>query len=252
MAEVNDPFATPGDPLAAAPRGPQRALEPPRVGVVLAAGRSERLHRVTGGGSKALVRLGGLTLVERAVRMLLSKGIEKVLVVVGYHAGPVAAVVGRLAPGRVQAVHADGWEAGNGASLAAAEQAVKGEDLFVLLTADHVFGESALDGLLRANRPSVLVDEHPEAAVWDEGTRVRVENGRALAFGKALDEPAVDCGAFVFPQEIFDAQRRATDRDDASLAGAVSILSERTPVETVALPSRSWWIDVDTPEDFAT
>jgi phosphatidylglycerophosphate synthase len=56
----------------------------------------------------------------------------------------------------------------------------------------------------------------------------------------------------VFPQEIFGAQRRAAERDDASLAGAVSILSEETAVETVALPARSWWIDVDTPEDFAT
>jgi len=252
MSEMVDPFSEQDPAALAGRRAAARTIEPPRVGVVLAAGRSERLHRVTGGGSKALVRLGGLTLVERAVRMLLSRGIEKVLVVVGYHAGPVAAVVVRLAPGRVQAVHAEGWEAGNGASLAAAESAVKGEDLFVLVTADHVFGASALDGLLRANRASVLVDEHPDAAVWDEGTRVRVENGYALAFGKELDEPAVDCGAFVFPLEIFDAQRRAADRSDSSLAGAVSILSEEVPVETVALPGDSWWIDVDTPEDLAT
>jgi hypothetical protein len=34
----------------------------PRVAVVLAAGRSERLRPVTGGGSKALVRLGGLAM----------------------------------------------------------------------------------------------------------------------------------------------------------------------------------------------
>jgi CTP:molybdopterin cytidylyltransferase MocA len=35
------------------------------VGVVLAAGRSERMRPITGGGSKALLRLGGLSLVER-------------------------------------------------------------------------------------------------------------------------------------------------------------------------------------------
>jgi CTP:molybdopterin cytidylyltransferase MocA len=35
------------------------------VGVVLAAGRSERIRSITGGGSKALLRLGGLSLVER-------------------------------------------------------------------------------------------------------------------------------------------------------------------------------------------
>ena len=34
------------------------------VGVVLAAGRSERIRSITGGGSKALLRLGGLSLVE--------------------------------------------------------------------------------------------------------------------------------------------------------------------------------------------
>ncbi|MBI2237192.1 MAG: NTP transferase domain-containing protein, partial [Actinobacteria bacterium] len=89
----------------------------PRVGVVLAAGRSERLTRVTGGGSKALVRMGGLALVERAVRTLLAAGLERVVVVVGYQAGPVAAVVNRLAPGRVRAVFAERWQEGNGASL---------------------------------------------------------------------------------------------------------------------------------------
>ena len=92
----------------------------PRVAVVLAAGRSERMKELTGGGSKALIRVGGLSLVERAVRTLLSIGIEHVVVVVGYHAGPVAAVANRVAPGRVRAAFAEDWSLGNGASLAAA------------------------------------------------------------------------------------------------------------------------------------
>ena len=54
----------PPDPVTALP---QRAdmVQPtppsrlPQVGVVLAAGRSQRLESVTGGGSKALLRLGG-------------------------------------------------------------------------------------------------------------------------------------------------------------------------------------------------
>lgn len=70
--------------------GPPALATHPRVGVVLAAGRSERLSGMTGGGSKALVRLGGLPLVERAVRTLLQAGLHRVLVIVGYHAGPVA------------------------------------------------------------------------------------------------------------------------------------------------------------------
>ncbi|MBA3691655.1 MAG: NTP transferase domain-containing protein, partial [Actinobacteria bacterium] len=165
-----------------------------RRAVVLAAGHSTRLAGMTGGGSKALLRVGGLSLVERAVRRLLELGMEEVVVVVGYHAGPVAALVNQIVPGRVRAVFAEGWEEGNGASLAAAEDAVAGETLFVLVTADHVFGEASLEALVDAGEPAVLVDGAPEADVLAEGTRVRVERDRAVAFSKALPGPAVDCG----------------------------------------------------------
>src|SRR6266540_6436969 len=128
-----------GVPPAGSPFAPA-----PRVAIVLAAGRSLRLRAVTGGGSKALVRLGGLPLVERAVRSLWGAGIDDVVVVVGYNAGPVAAVVSRLArAGPVRAVLAQGWELGNGASLRAARSVVEGEEPFVLMTADHLFSEGA-------------------------------------------------------------------------------------------------------------
>src|SRR6266545_6410116 len=172
----------PPDPVAAPPQTagaarPTPATRLPRVGVVLAAGRSQRLDPVTRGGSKALLRLGGLSLVERAVRTLLARGLERVLVVVGHDAGPVATVVGHLAPGRVRAVYADRWSDGNGASLTAVEGGVAGEALFALLTADHVFAEGALDRLLVAGEPAVLVDPAPHRAAWQEGCRVRVVDG---------------------------------------------------------------------------
>ena len=42
---------------------------------MLAAGRAKRLGEVTDGHSKLLLRVGGLTLIERAVRMLLANGL---------------------------------------------------------------------------------------------------------------------------------------------------------------------------------
>jgi hypothetical protein len=62
MAEAPElpahPFASfPGRAEVVQP-DPARS-RPLRVGVVLAAGRSERLASVTGGGSTALLRLGG-------------------------------------------------------------------------------------------------------------------------------------------------------------------------------------------------
>src|SRR3954452_19766893 len=50
------------------------------VAVILAAGTGSRL----GVGSKALARLAGITLLERAVATLRAVGIKEVLVVVGY------------------------------------------------------------------------------------------------------------------------------------------------------------------------
>ncbi len=242
----------PPDPLAmrlgaALPTPPPARL--PRVGVVLAAGRSERLEPLTRGGSKALLRLGGLRLAERAVRTLLAQGLERVLVVVGHDAGPVAAVACRLARGRVRAVYADRWRDGNGASLAAVEGAVAGEALFVLLTVDHLFGEGALDRLLGADAPAVLVDPAPDRAAWLEGCRVRVVDGAAVAFGKHLDELAIDCGAFLLPPEVFGCQRQATAAGDHTLAGAVTRLAQARSLRAVSLPAGCWWQDVDTPKD---
>ncbi len=252
MAEAPE---LPPDPLASLPpRADVVQPDPPlsrlpRVGVVLAAGRSERLESVTGGGSKALFRLGGLSLVERAVRSLLAAGLERILIMVGHDAGPVAAVVGRLGRGRVRAVYADRWSDGNGASLAAVQGQVRGEALFVLVTADHVFAEGALHRLLAAGEPAVLIDAAPDRPAWAEGTRVRVVDEAVVAFGKHLEEPAIDCGAFLLPPEVFGCQRQAAADGDHSLAGAVTRLAQARPLRAVALPAGCWWQDVDTPQD---
>jgi 1L-myo-inositol 1-phosphate cytidylyltransferase / CDP-L-myo-inositol myo-inositolphosphotransferase len=252
MAEAPE---LPADPLAPFP-GRAEVVQPdpplsrpPRVGVVLAAGRSQRLASVTGGGSKVLLRLGGLSLVERAVRSLLAAGLARVLVVVGHDAGLVATVVGRLGRGRVKVVYAERWLDGNGASLAAVQREVQGQGLFLLVTADHVFAEGVLARLLAAGAPAVLIDPAPDRPAWGEGTRVRVVNGAVVVFGKHLDEPAIDCGAFLLSAEVFGRQLQAASEGDHSLAGAVTRLAQTRPLRAVELPAGCWWQDVDTPQD---
>ena len=253
MPEASDPEFTreAGSSADSAPLSvlPLRTLSGvvPRLGVVLAAGRSERLRAVTGGGSKALVQLGGLKLVERAIWMLMNAGVEHVLVVVGYNAGPVGAVVSRLGRGRVHAVLAEEWQLGNGSSLAAAEDSVVGQDLFALITADHLFGEGAIERIIRAGEPAVLVDPHPSTEAWAEGCRVRIRGGMAVAFGKQIDEPPIDCGVFLLSPQVFEAQREAAAEGDHTLAGAVSRLAAHGGLRPVPIEGRTWWQDIDTP-----
>ncbi|TMK85511.1 MAG: hypothetical protein E6G44_06665 [Actinobacteria bacterium] len=239
-------------PGQAIPTIPAAAGDRVRVGVVLAAGRSERLRLLTRGRSKLLLRLGGLTLVERAVRSLLDAGLERVVVVVGHHAEATAEAARQSAPGRVTVVEADRWEAGNGATLAAAEPAVAGEQAFVLLCGDHVFAGDALENLTRAPAPAALVDPNPSGETWAEGTRVRLVGGRAVAFGKDLEEPTVDCGAFLLSPAVFPCHRAASVEGDDTLAGAVTRLAGVEPVVVRPLPPDAWWQDVDTPHDLRT
>jgi phosphatidylglycerophosphate synthase len=95
----------------------------------------------------------------------------------------------------------------------------------------------------------VLVDASPVLAAWGEGTRVRVVDGAVVALGKHLDEPVIDCGAFLLPPAIFRCQAQAAAEGDHTLARAVTGLAQERPVRAVALPGGCWWQDVDTPED---
>jgi choline kinase/phosphatidylglycerophosphate synthase len=225
---------------------------PPRVGVVLAAGRAERLSKITRGRPKALVLLGGLPLVERAVRTLLAAGVERVVVVSGHQGESVREAMDNLPMEQVRIIQSKTWESGNGASLAAAQEALVGEQRFVVMCGDTVFSPGALGSLVRSPGPAVLVDPSPAADVWDEGTKVRIEDGLAAGFGKGLQHPAIDCGAFVLGPEVFEAQRRAAASGDHSLAGAITELSQNRPLRVVALPPGAWWQDIDTPDDLRT
>ncbi|MFL6043031.1 MAG: NTP transferase domain-containing protein [Gaiellales bacterium] len=220
-----------------------------RCAVVLAAGQSERMSPLTAGDSKAQLRVGGVSLVERAVRRLLSLGIEDVIVVVGSQSTSVQRSLGRVSPHRVRTVFAERWADGNGASLVAAEAALSDEPLFIVMTADHLFSDGAIDELVSTASPSVLIDPCPDSAVWSEGTRVQIEDGRAVAFSKALDEPTLDCGVFTLTPGIFEAQRRASAAGDGSLAGAISRLAADEHLAAVPLPPGAWWHDIDVPED---
>ncbi|HET6708609.1 nucleotidyltransferase family protein [Amycolatopsis sp.] len=90
--------------------------EPSVAGLLLAAGAGRRF-----GGPKALVQLDGEPLVRRALRTLTAAGCAPVLVVVGAAADDVRA----LLPDPAQAVTAEDWTTGMGASLRAGLSALE-------------------------------------------------------------------------------------------------------------------------------
>ncbi|MGH3042581.1 MAG: NTP transferase domain-containing protein, partial [Gaiellaceae bacterium] len=138
-------------------------------GVILAAGTGSRL----GVGSKALARLAGITLLERAVSTLRAVGIEEILVVVGYEKERVREFVREHGLG-VQLVENGDFDLGNGSSALVGARAAGRR--FLLAMVDHVVDPEALRRLLRSEAAFALaVDSRPRLCDVDEATKVRLQ-----------------------------------------------------------------------------
>ncbi|HSL10788.1 MAG TPA: NTP transferase domain-containing protein [Actinomycetota bacterium] len=230
---------------------PMERAAPPivRKAVVLAAGRSSRLSALARNRSKAMFRLGGLTLLQRCLRTLQTLDLDEIVVVTGHDGGAVARHARSAADGVVSIVEAADWAGGNGRSLEAAEPLVAGEDLFMVVTVDHLLPPTALWDLVGAGRPALLVDRAPTPSEHEEGTKVVLDvAGDVVDLGKELESPIIDCGAFVLPPAVFDAHRRALATGDASLAGAVATFAASQPLHAVDVAPGTW-TDVDAPDD---
>ena len=188
----------------------------PRVAaVLLAAGASSRM-----GTAKQLLRIGGESLVRRAVQTALASRCDRVLVVVGAHADRVRTELAGL-PLRI--VEAADWQEGLSASIrcgvAAARSDPPSADAVVLMVTDQPrMTTSHLDALVDA-----LAEEAAE----------RVASGYAGTVGV----PAL------FGRRHFDAL--CSLRGDR---GAKDLLQEDMgTLVTVPFPDAAF--DVDTPED---
>ena len=229
--------------------------------VILAAGAGTRFRRTAADCPKPLYRLHGVALVERAIRTARLAGCREVLVVTGWEAEQVEGAVRAAGRPWVKTVRADAWERGNGASLLAARDHVRGP--FLLLMADHVLDPQIARLAVRAARERdpelaaggalLVVDPHPER-VFDlaEATKVRLHGGRIAAIGKDLDGyDAVDTGVFVGSPGLFAAlERVAAAGGEVTLTAGAAVLAGEGRLGAVPLEA-GWWIDVDDAEALA-
>jgi molybdenum cofactor cytidylyltransferase len=115
--------------------------------VVLAAGGSTRF-----GESKQLVRLGGETLVKRAVETALQANCAPVIIVVGENEEEIRAELSGLAVEIVPNAH---WQEGISASIRAGIRQVRDANAVVLLTCDQpLVRPTTLQALMELHRTS--------------------------------------------------------------------------------------------------
>ncbi len=143
--------------------------------VILAAGMGKRLKELTRDNTKCMVKVNGITLIERALRILDKKNLSKIVVVTGYKRENLEEYIDTLNISTpVVYVRNDVYDKTNNIySLLLAKGYLVKEDT-LLLESDLIFEESLIDRLLEDDRDTLaLVDSY---ASWMDGTCMIIDD----------------------------------------------------------------------------
>lgn len=187
------------------------------VAVILVAGIGSRLRPLTDDRPKALVDLGGETILGRAVRLLAGYGVERIVLATGYREDAVRAAMRHVAP-RVEYYPNTRFDSTqNSVSLALCRQGARGGSFFKL-DGDVVFQAEVLERLDRSPAPlAVAVDRGRR--LDEEAMKVKLGEGlRIEAFGKHIGV-AESAGESIGMERIAAAAtNRVFDALDAAIA----------------------------------
>ena len=222
-----------------------------RTAILLAAGEGSRLREA--GPSKPLCPVGGVALLDHALKGLAQAGLGRAIVVTGYRADGVEAhLAGRNTPLPVETVRTPDWRLPNGVSARAAG-ALVGVQPALLAMCDHLVDPALYRRMADAGAGQGLrlgVDRrlgHP----WidpDDVTCVETDGTRIVAIGKGIEpHNAYDTGVFAVTTPFFDVLERL---ESPSISMAVGVLAEYRRAETVDCSDLDW-IDVDDPRAMA-
>lgn len=143
--------------------------------IILAAGMGKRLKELTQNNTKCMVRVNGVALIDRMLHQLDTRGLSRVVIVVGYEAEKLKEFI-RTLDVKTPIVFVENSiydKTNNIYSLALAKEYLKQEDT-VLLESDLIFEDSVLDALLDDPRDTLALVDRYES--WMDGTVVKLED----------------------------------------------------------------------------
>jgi len=226
------------------------------TGVILAAGRGSRLNGTAGDSPKCLVRLGGLTLLERQIRTLRRAGIDDIVIVVGCQAARVRQSCG---PGIRYVENSRFAETNSLYSLWTARTLLfRG---FVVLNCDVLFHPGLLDELLATHHDAALLIDYRSGGqppYGDEEMKVKVRDGLVVDMAKTLapeDADGENLGIVKFGPSSAPA---VVDILDRIVAGgglrdwapkAFREFAQRQALHAIG-SGRYPWIEIDFPADY--
>ena len=219
--------------------------------VILAAGMGNRLKAVTGGQAKALLEVGGRSLILHQLEALADHGVGPVLVIVGYQAEQVQMEIGDRAETLVNDRYA---ETNSLYSLWLARRWIKGP--FVLLNCDLFFDPQILGQVLEESGNVLAYDS--TSSRGREQTKVAIRQRRVVDLGKDLPASSArgeSLGLLKFDEEGAQAMVHTTDalvsrdkQEDAWVIEATRAVCSEVPIYGVNVAGQAW-AEIDFPYD---
>jgi choline kinase len=232
--------------------------------IILAAGRGLRLQQADDRQlPKCLLQFGGMSLLERHLRLLKQSGVDDVVLALGYRHERVEAELDRLKwlP-RPQIVLNPRFELGSVLTVhSAAEALTRGGDV-LLMDADVLYDRRIATALVAGDGPAnrVLIDRDFEAG--DEPVKLCISEGVPVELRKKL-EPDLKYDTIGESVGFFRFDRTGAHRLAELVEGYVSrdcahmpheeavrdLLRERSRTFEVADVTGAPWIEIDFPTD---
>jgi CDP-L-myo-inositol myo-inositolphosphotransferase len=209
--------------------------------VILAAGMGSRM----GGVPKPLVKVGGIEIILRTMK-LLSPYVDEFIVVTGYFHDEIADFLKKTSF-KYKTIKNEHPEWGNGFSLYLAKEYVN--DRFIAVMGDHVYSKDFIDEAV--NGQGLIGDAEPKFIDIEEATKVKTASGKVSTAGKDLEKyDCIDTGFFILETSIFEhIELMIEEVKNGSLKEIkMSEVISRAKIP-VTLVSGKFWTDVDTRED---
>jgi choline kinase len=224
-------------------------------GVILTAGRGDRLRPITGNRPKCLATVGGCTILERQLHALRACGVSRIAVITGYRSEDVR----RMSGSSVEFVHNARYAATNSLySLWLARDLLR--DGFVVLNCDVVFHRQLLTDLLTSRYEDALLVAFRgrDQRYSEEEMKLRIRNGQVTDISKSLRDGDADgesvgiakfgatgAGLLVEEMDRLVAAGAITDWAPSAFAS----FCRRRPLHVV--DHRGFpWIEIDSPNDY--
>lgn len=228
--------------------------------IILGAGQGKRLLPLTAEVPKALLDIGGRSLIGRQVDAFVACGVSEFVVVTGYAAARMEEALARIAHEKrikIKTIFNPFFSvADNLASCWMARQEMKGE--FIQVNGDNLFKADLVKVLLAAPEAPVTVAINHKPAYDADDMKVMMDGDRLTEIGKTLPAETVNAealGFYMFRGEGGKAYVETLDhamREPSGLKqwfpAAVGMLAKRIAVKTVVLDGVQW-CEVDFPVD---